>query len=274
MEQIWADIKAFFTNAGLNILIGIVIIIVGLIVCRIIKAILTRVLKRAKRDEAVTHFIVSLTDVVLKIIIMISALATMGINTASIITVLGTCGVAVGLALKDSLGNLASGMLIIVNKPFKTGDFIDAAGTSGTVSTINLFNTVLLTTDNKEVVVPNGLLSSGNIINYSAMDTRRVDLEFSISYSTDFRRAREIVLDLCALHEMVLDNPEPFCRVSKHADSAIILTTRVWVKTEDYWTVFYDLTEQVKTEFDTQGIAIPFPQLDVHIDSVAEESAA
>lgn len=265
IEQFWNDVKSFFTQAGLNIVIGLAILIVGLILCKVIKVIIKRVMKKAKRDEAVVHFAVSLIDIILKIVVLIASLATMGINTASIITVLGTCGVAIGLALKDSLGNLAAGVLIAVNKPFKQGDYIQSAGEEGTVETINLFNTTLLTPDNKEIVIPNGLLSSGNIVNFSKMETRRVDFEFSIAYSADFNKAQNAILSVCGAHEKILSDPAPFCRMKAMDNSSVMLTARAWVKTEDYWTVFFDVMEQVRDKFDQLGIEIPYPQLDVHV---------
>lgn len=265
IEQFWNDVKSFFTQAGLNIVIGLAILIVGLILCKVIKVIIKRVMKKAKRDEAVVHFAVSLIDIILKIVVLIASLATMGINTASIITVLGTCGVAIGLALKDSLGNLAAGVLIAVNKPFKQGDYIQSAGEEGTVETINLFNTTLLTPDNKEIVIPNGLLSSGNIVNFSKMETRRVDFEFSIAYSADFNKAQNAILSVCGAHEKILSDPAPFCRMKAMDNSSVMLTARAWVKTEDYWTVFFDVMEQVRDKFNQLGIEIPYPQLDVHV---------
>lgn len=265
LEQFWNDVKSFFTQAGLNIVIGLAILIVGLILCKVIKVIIRRVMKKAKRDEAIVHFVSSLIDIILKIIVLIAALATMGINTASIITVLGTCGVAIGLALKDSLGNLAAGVLIAVNKPFKQGDYIKAAGEEGSVETINLFNTTLLTPDNKEVVIPNGALSSGNIVNFSKMETRRVDLEFAIACSADFNKAQNTILSVCGAHELVLSDPAPFCRMSGMQEGAVKLTARAWVKTGDYWTVYFDIMEQVRDKFNQLGIEVPFPQLDVHV---------
>lgn len=265
MEKFLNEVKTFFTNAGINILLGIIIIIVGLLVCKIIKRLLKRAFDRSKRDEAMSHFIISLTDIILKIVVLVAALATMGINTASIITVLGTCGVAIGLALKDSLSNLASGVLIIYNKPFKKGDYIETPEVAGTVDTINLFNTVLLTTDNKEIVIPNGTLASEHLINYSRMKTRRVELKFGISYENDYKVAKEIVLNICYSHPAVLKEPEPMCRLSEHGANALILTTRVWVENDKYWDVYYDITEQVKDAFDAAGIVIPYPQMDVYL---------
>jgi len=261
------DVRAYFTHAGMNIVIGLLILIVGLIVCKIIKVVITRIMRRTKKDEAVIHFVASLIDVILKIVVLVAALATMGINTASIITVLGTCGVAIGLALKDSLGNVAGGMMIIVNKPFKKGDYINAAGTEGTVQTINLFNTVLLTIDNKEVVVPNGVLSNSNITNFSAMPTRRVDLEINVAVDTDLVKAQNAILAVCGAHAKVHSDPEPFCRMNRVANGAIVFTVRAWCDNADYWEVYFDLQEQIREKFNQVGVVIPFPQLDVHVDN-------
>ena len=266
MDTFINNVKTFFTNAGLNILLGIIVIIVGLLICKVVKIVLRRAFRRSKRDEAMSHFIISLTDIILKIVVLVCALATMGINTASIITVLGTCGVAIGLALKDSLSNLASGVLIIYK-----GDYIETPDVAGKVNTINLFNTVLLTSDNKEIVIPNGTLAGEHIINYSTTGTRRVELKFGISYDNDYKEAQKIILELCNAHKSVLKDPAPICRLTEHGASALILVTRVWTLTDDYWDVYFDLTEQVKDAFDAAGIGIPYPQMDVHIRDTAEK---
>ena len=265
-EAFLDDVRAYFTNAGMNLVIGILILIVGLIICKIIKVIITRIMRRTKKDEAVVHFVASLIDIILKICVLVAALATMGVNTASIITVLGTCGVAIGLALKDSLGNVAGGMMIIVNKPFKKGDYISAAGEEGIVQTINLFNTVLLSLDNKEIVIPNGLLSNSNIVNFSAMDKRRVDFEINVAVDTDLVKAQNAILSVCGAHAKVLSDPEPFCRMNRIADGAVVFTVRAWCDTPEYWGVFFDLQEQIREKFVQLGIVVPFPQLEVHVD--------
>ncbi len=266
-EVFLEDVRAFFTKAGLNIVIGLLILIVGLIVCKIIKVVITRIMRRTKKDEAVVHFVASLIDVILKIVVLVAALATMGINTASIITVLGTCGVAIGLALKDSLGNVAGGMMIIVNKPFKKGDYISASGAEGTVQTINLFNTVLLTVDNKEVVIPNGQLSNSNITNFSAMDKRRVDFEISVACNTDLVKAQNAILSVCGAHPKVHSNPDPFCRMNRVDSGAVVFSVKAWCDTPEYWGVYFDLQEQIRDKFNQVGITIPYPQLDIHVDN-------
>ena len=261
------DVREYFTHAGMNLVIGILILIVGLIVCKIIKVVITRIMRRTKKDEAVVHFVASLIDVVLKICVLVAALATMGVNTASIITVLGTCGVAIGLALKDSLGNIAGGMMIIVNKPFKKGDYINAAGAEGIVQTINLFNTVLLTLDNKEVVVPNGLLSNSNVINFSAMPTRRVDIDVNVAVDTDLVKAQNAILSVCGAHAKVHSDPEPFVRMNRVENGAVVITVRAWCDTAEYWGVYFDLQEQIREKFIQLGIVVPFPQLEVHVEN-------
>lgn len=264
------DVRSYFTHAGMNIVIGLLILIVGLIVCKIIKVVITRIMRRTKKDEAVVHFVASLIDVVLKICVLVAALATMGVNTASIITVLGTCGVAIGLALKDSLGNIAGGMMIIVNKPFKKGDYINAAGAEGIVQTINLFNTVLLSLDNKEIIVPNGLLSNSNVTNFSAMATRRVDIEVNVAVDTDLVQAQNAILSVCGAHAKVHSDPEPFCRMNRVENGAVVFTVRAWCDTAEYWGVYFDLQEQIRDKFQQLGIVVPYPQLDVHIDNNAK----
>ena len=264
------DVRSYFTHAGMNIVIGLLILIVGLIVCKIIKVVITRIMRRTKKDEAVVHFVASLIDVLLKICVLVAALATMGVNTASIITVLGTCGVAIGLALKDSLGNIAGGMMIIVNKPFKKGDYINAAGAEGIVQTINLFNTVLLSLDNKEIIVPNGMLSNSNVTNFSAMATRRVDIEVNVAVDTDLVQAQNAILSVCGAHAKVHSDPEPFCRMNRVENGAVVFTVRAWCDTAEYWGVYFDLQEQIRDKFQQLGIVVPYPQLDVHIDNNAK----
>jgi small conductance mechanosensitive channel len=268
MDQFLTDIKNFFTNAGLNVLIGILIIIVGLLVCKIIKVILKRILKKAKRDEAIISFVVSLTDVVLKIVILISALATMGINTASIITVLGTCGVAIGLALKDSLGNLASGIIIIVNKPFKKDDYVQVGGVEGTVSAINLFNTKLVTADNKEVILPNTTAVNNPVVNHDGYETRRVDLSFSAPKGMQLQPVKEIISSVVSSDIRVLEEPSYSIRMTAQTADSIVFTLRVWCSDKNYWDVLNDLNEAIYTELTLKGVQTPAAQLDVRVNKL------
>jgi small conductance mechanosensitive channel len=185
--------------------------------------------------------------------------------TSSIAALITSLGVGVGLAVQGALSNFAGGILIIFTRPFKIDDYIEACGVGGTVEDINLIHTILRTPDNKVITLPNGTLANENIVNYSVKDTRRVDLVFSISYEADFAQAQRLLLSTVAGHELVLADPAPFVRMKEHGDSAIKIAARVWVKSEDYWTVYFDLTERVKAVFDENDIVIPFNQLDVHL---------
>lgn len=266
MDKFIEDIKNFFTNAGLNVLIGILIIIVGLIVCKIVKVVLRRVLVRAKRDEAIISFVVSLTDIILKIVVLISALATMGINTASIITVLGTCGVAIGLALKDSLGNLASGIIIIINKPFKKGDYVQVGGVEGTVEAINLFNTKLITADNKAIILPNSTAVNNPIVNHDGQETRRVDLTFSTPKGMELQTVKDIISSVVDADARTLKDPAYSIRMTSQTTDALVFKLMVWCADKNYWDVLLDLNEQIYTELNAKGIRQPAAQLEISID--------
>ena len=191
----------------------------------------------------------------------------LGIPTTSFITALASCGVAIGLALQGALGNLAGGIMILIFKPFKIGDYITTASNSGTVSNITIMYTVLKTPDNKVITIPNGTLTNSVIENYSSSDKRRVDLVFTTAYDCDIDKVREILLAAANGHAKVLHEPEPFARLTKHGDSSLEYTMRVWCNADDYWDVNFDLIETVKRDFDANGISIPYPQMDVHIDN-------
>ena len=192
----------------------------------------------------------------------------LGIPTTSFVTALASCGVAIGLALQGALGNLAGGIMILVFKPFRVGDYITTASSSGTVSNITIMYTMLKTPDNKVITIPNGTLTNSVIENYSASDERRVDLVFTTSYDCDIDKVKTVLLDAVKKHERILKNPEPFARLTKHGDSALEYTVRVWCKAADYWDVNFDLIETVKKDFDANGISIPYPQMDIHIDNI------
>lgn len=262
-DEFLESLTDFGTNAGIKIAIGILILIVGLIICRVIKGIIRRIFKRTKGDDAVAHFTASLVDILLKLIVLVCALAEMGINTASIITVLGTCGVAIGLALKDSLGNLAAGLIIIFNKTFKKGDYIVCGDVEGFVQTINLFNTVLLTFDNVEVVVPNNILANASVKNNTAMDLRRVDLLFNVALDTDIKAAQDSVFKVIDKNQMVIDEPATTCRIESQTSYYITIVVKAWCKKEDYWDVHYDLIENIRAQFIEDGIVCPLPQVEV-----------
>lgn len=265
MEEFGQKIVEFFENAGWGILIGIIILVVGLVICKLIKVILKKILlKRAKRDEAMVNFVAALVDIILKIIVLITALATMGINTASIIAVIGTCGVAIGLALKDSLGNIASGIMIIFNKPFKKNDYVEIAGEEGRISAINLFNTTLRTDDNTEVIVPNSQAVNNPIINYDACGERRIVIEITVGKGTDVAPVRDTVLAVVADEPLVLAERGVSVCMDSQNSNGVVLKLKCYAPVSDYWTAKFNLTENVYTVLKEQGILTPNMQVDVH----------
>lgn len=264
MEEFWKGVADFFKNAGLNILYGIIILIVGLIVVKLIKEVLKRILKKSKRDEAMSGFIVSLVNIVLEIIVLITALATMGINTASIIAVIGTCGVAIGLALKDSLGNIASGIMIIFNKPFKKNDYVEIAGEEGRITNINLFNTTLKTDDDTVIIVPNSEAVNNPIINYEGCKFRRIVVDIAVDKGSDIAEVRDIV-DRVANEEELLAKEEDYSIVMNGQDTnSVKMQLKCFTATDTYWTVKYRLNEAVYTALKDAGYLTPNLQVDVY----------
>lgn len=264
MEEFWKGVADFFKNAGLNILYGIIILIVGLIIVKLIKEVLKRILRKSKRDEAMSGFIVSLVNIVLEIVVLITALATMGINTASIIAVIGTCGVAIGLALKDSLGNIASGIMIIFNKPFKKNDYVEIAGEEGRITNINLFNTTLKTDDDTVIIVPNSEAVNNPIINYEGCKFRRIVVDIAVDKGSDIAEVREIV-DRVANEEELLAKEEDYSIVMNGQDSnSVKMQLKCFTATDTYWTVKYRLNEAVYTALKDAGYLTPNLQVDVY----------
>ena len=264
MEEFWHGVVDFFKNAGLNILYGIIILIVGLIIVKLIKEVLKRILRKSKRDEAMSGFIVSLVNIVLEIIVLITALATMGINTASIIAVIGTCGVAIGLALKDSLGNIASGIMIIFNKPFKKNDYVEIAGEEGRITNINLFNTTLKTDDDTVIIVPNSEAVNNPIINYEGCKFRRIVVDIAVDKGSDIAEVREIV-DRVANEEELLAKEEDYSIVMNGQDTnSVKMQLKCFTATDTYWTVKYRLNEAVYTALKDAGYLTPNLQVDVY----------
>lgn len=264
MEEFWHGVVDFFKKAGLNILYGIIILIVGLIIVKLIKEVLKRILRKSKRDEAMSGFIVSLVNIVLEIIVLITALATMGINTASIIAVIGTCGVAIGLALKDSLGNIASGIMIIFNKPFKKNDYVEIAGEEGRITNINLFNTTLKTDDDTVIIVPNSEAVNNPIINYEGCKFRRIVVDIAVDKGSDIAEVREIV-DRVANEEELLAKEEGYSIVMNGQDTnSVKMQLKCFTATDTYWTVKYRLNEAVYTALKDAGYLTPNLQVDVY----------
>jgi len=232
----------------------------------IVVGVVNRVMSGRDVDEMLVNFICSILRWVLLLFVIIAALSQLGIDTTSLVALLGAAGLAIGLSLQSSLANFAAGVMIIVFRPFTKGHFVEIAGTSGTVDSISIFTTTLTSPDNKEVIVPNGSVMSSNITNYSARDTRRVDMVFGISYDDDLKKAKQILEEIMAADGRVLSDPAPTVALSELADSSVNFVVRPWVNAPDYWSVLFDTNEAVKLRFDAEGISIPYPQMDVHVD--------
>ena len=253
------------TSVGARILISLILFIITIrVVNRLARRIEKKMLAKGQ-DKTLVHTLVYAVRLTLKCVILICLIGYLGIDTSGLTALVASLGVCVGLAVNGTLSNLAGGAMILITRPFRIDDYIEAQGYAGTVEDIHITNTRLRTPDNKVIYIPNGALSTGSVINYSEKDTRRVDFSFSIAYSADFGKARELILALFEAHELVLKDPAPFVRMSEHAASSINITARAWVKSADYWTVHFDLLEAVKKSFDENGIEIPFNQLDVHV---------
>ena len=255
----------FAKKYGIRFGEAVAILVLGWLLIKLVKRILKKTFEKTELDVSLEKFIISVVDICLKILLVICALSALGISTTGLVAAFSAAAVAVSLALKDSLGNLAGGILMLLTRPFKTGDYIEADGYSGTVLQIDMIHTTLRTPDNRQVVIPNGQLVNKTIVDYSKESTRRMDLQFGISYDNDPELAKKIILDCALAHEFTLTDPEPFVRVTEHADSAVIITMRVWVKSENFWALHFDLLEKVREEFDKNGISIPYNQLDVHV---------
>ncbi|MEO3879391.1 mechanosensitive ion channel family protein [Rheinheimera fenheensis] len=271
IEQLFQQNHDVLLGYLLQFIAAIVIFYLGRMVAGAVKRFLEKALLSRSVDKAVVSFVAGIVYAIIMIATVLMALSQMGVQTTSFIAILGAAGLAVGLALQGSLANFASGILIILFRPFKSGDFIDAGGISGTVDKIEIFQTIMKTPDNKKVIVPNAQITGGAITNFSAEATRRVDLVIGISYDSDLRKAKQILQDILAQDSRVLKEPAAAVTVAALADSSVNLNVRPWVNSADYWGVYWDTLEKVKLTFDDQGIAIPFPQMDVHIKKEMQE---
>lgn len=262
------DFLPSIISFGINVIIALVIYWVGRIIIKLLLKICKKFFDRTKLEISVSRFLLSLIKTVLHVILILVVLDTVGIKTTSFIAVLGTAGLAIGLALQGSLSNFAGGVLILLLKPFKVGDYIieQSGGKEGTVSKIDLFYTTLITVDNKITVIPNGILSNSSLTNVTALDTRRVDFQVGISYDSDISKAKEVMENAARENELVLKDKEIFVFVSDLDSSQVTMGLRVWTNTSDYWTVKFALTEDIKNKLDKNGIEIPFNQLVVHMD--------
>ncbi|MCF8370207.1 MAG: mechanosensitive ion channel [Bacteroidales bacterium] len=248
--------------------LAIIVLIIGLLVIKSITKLFNKLLKKRKMDEALTSFLSSFVSILLKVLLVISVIEIVGVQTTSFVAILAAAGFAVGMALSGTLQNFAGGVMLMIFKPFKVGDFIEAQGYSGTVKEIQIFNTILKTPDNKTIIQPNGSLATGSMVNFSTEPTRRVDFTFGIGYSDNIDAAKTVLQRLIGADSRILKDPAPFIAVSELADSSVNFAVRVWANSGDYWGIFFDMTEAVKKEFDKENISIPFPQTDVHMYNV------
>ncbi len=250
---------------GPKLILAMITLVVGLWVIKSLTKTSSKLMKKSEMDESLHTFLSSIVSIILKVLLVISVMGMVGIEMTSFIAIMGAAGLAVGMALSGTLQNFAGGVMILIFKPYKVGDFIDAQGYMGVVKEIQIFNTILLTTDNKRVIIPNAPISSGTMVNYSAESERRIDFTFGIGYNDDIDKAKEVLMSIIKADKRILQNPAPFIGLSELADSSVNFATRVWVKSEDYWDVFFAMNETVKKEFDKQNISIPYPQTDVHL---------
>jgi small conductance mechanosensitive channel len=261
----YADIAIQYASEyGLKLLGALLIFIIGKWVIKKVTRVIRLFMHKANVDKTLVEFGSSLLYFMLLLMVVMASLNALGVNTSSFIAVLGAASLAVGLALKDTLSNIGAAVLIIIFRPFKVGDAIEVAGAMGKVTNINLFSTTVTPADNKVIIIPNSSIIAGNITNFTSQNERRVDLTFGIGYGDDLKLAKETLMELASTHEKVLAEPEPFVAVSDLAQSSVNFTVRVWVPTDDYWDVYFDLTEKVKLAFDAKGISIPYPQMDIH----------
>jgi small conductance mechanosensitive channel len=261
VEKIWELVSVY----GLKIIAAIVIFVIGLWIAKIFKSVIKKVMLKRNVDETIGAFVRNFIYYILLTFFVLAAINQLGIQTTSFIAIIGAAGLAVGLALQGSLSNFASGFLLIMFRPFKIGDYIEAAGTAGTVEKIQIFTTQLLSPDNKTIIIPNARITADNIVNFSTQGTRRCDLVFGIGYQDDIDKAKNILEELVAADERILKDPAPKIALSELADSSVNFAVRPWVNASDYWSVYWDLTEKVKKRFDAEGVSIPFPQRDVHV---------
>ncbi len=255
---------------GVNIVSAILILIIGNIIVKAVAGSVAKVLHKKEMDKAVVEFIHGLVRYVLFVIVLIAALGRVGVETASVVAVIGAAGLAIGLALQGSLSNFAAGVLIVGFRPFKSGDYVEVAGVAGSVEAIQIFQTILKTPDNKMVVVPNGAIIGGSITNYSRHATRRVDLVIGVSYKADLKLTKKVIRETLEKDTRILKDPDITIGVLALADSSVNFVVRPWVKTEEYWGVYFDSMQAIKEALDANGIEIPFPQMDVHLNKIED----
>jgi len=264
-EDTLNQIQELLTVYGLKVIAALAIFIIGKIVAKTVKSGTAKAMTKAGSDPILVSFTTNMLYAALLAFVIIASLGQLGIQTTSFIAILGAAGLAIGLALQGSLANFAAGVLMIIFRPFKQGDFIEGAGVAGVVEEVHIFNTVMRTGDNKTIIIPNGGLMNGNIINYSTKPTRRLDLVIGIGYDDDIKKAKLVLEELLLSEERILKDPPPTIGLLELADSSVNFAVRPWVNSADYWGVHFDLLERIKLRFDDEGISIPYPQQDVHL---------
>jgi small conductance mechanosensitive channel len=262
---LWETVRTAGLDFGMNALIALVIFFVGRIIARLVTKGLHNMMQSQEVDKILETFVCNLAYWALMLFVIIAAINQIGVQTTSLIAIMGAAGLAIGLALQGSLANFASGVLIVMFRPYRVGDFVEAAGIAGVVLQVQILTTILKTGDNKQIIVPNGQIMNSIITNFSAHDTRRVEMTVGVSYDDDLDKVRSTIQDLVNADERILKDPECLIAVSELADSSVNFTVRPWVNTADYSGVKFDLTEAIKKRFDKEGISFPFPQQDVHI---------
>lgn len=265
IEKYLTMLKDILIEYSPRVFTALIILIIGLFIIGMIIRMSKKIMSKRKVDETLKKFLSNLLSWALKILLFVMVASNLGVETTSFAAIIGAAGLAIGLALQGSLSNFAGGALIMIFKPFKVGDLIEAQGEIGAVKEVEIFTTKLIGLSNKEIIIPNGSLSNGNIVNYTSLGTRRVDLVFGIGYDSDIKAAKTVLMEVLTSHPLVLKDPEPTVNVSELADSSINFAVRPWCKSEDYWTVYFDVTEATKEALDKAGIEIPYPhQVEIH----------
>ena len=251
-----------------KVLLALITLFIGLRIIKFLVGIVRKRLEKSNTDETLRPFITNLVSWALKIMLFISVASMLGVATTSFVAVLGAAGLAIGLALQGSLANFAGGALLLLFRPYRVGDLIESQGRTGTVKEIQIFNTIMVTPENHTVVLPNGAVSNGDIVNYTALGTRRVDLSIGVAYDADIKKAKDVLMEAMSNHPKVLKDPAPYVGVSELGDSAVNLVVRPWCNIDDYWDVYFGVLEDGKNALDQNNISIPFPQMDVHLDKL------
>ena len=266
MENVWENYSPLIVKYGTGLLYSLVVLVIGIYVTKLVSKSANKIMVKRNLDESLVPFLTSLIHTTLLILVIISALGMLGIEMTSFIALLGAAGLAIGMALSGTLQNFAGGGIILIIKPFKVEDVIEAQGYIGVVKEIQIFNTILTTFDNKTIIIPNGGLATGAMINYSTQATRRVDWTFGIAYGDNSDTAKRVLIELISADVRVLKDPEPFVALKELADSSVNFVVRAWVNSPDYWDVYFEMNEKVYKTFAKEGLHIPFPQVDVHIE--------